>query len=263
MNLLNKGIFRQLAEKYNTENHYWISFYKGLNTGFYVEKAGYFDERPQVHTSVTQLLMLLVFPIALFFTAWALVLLPFLFFGWGKLYINLPIKTGIQDCDSAAWGVNYHDNMLWIYIGGGNMDGGKKWITFGMPWEMIWYRTSLLLKDEITWEHEYKGNQKDFYEDKWKDPELVFIRTYSYLDSYDNTPLLATIRVEQREWRYKWMPWTSLFSKIRTSIDIQFSEEVGNRKGSWKGGCIGCDYDLRPGESPLQCLKRMEKERKF
>lgn len=32
---------------------------------------------------------------------------------------------------------------------------------------------------------------------------------------------------------------------------------------SWKGGTIGCGYALRPNESPYECLKRMEQERKF
>jgi hypothetical protein len=41
------------------------------------------------------------------------------------------------------------------------------------------------------------------------------------------------------------------------------SKECGERKGSWKGGTLGCSYELLPNETPLDCLKRMEKERKF
>lgn len=119
---------------YLSEDLKWVSFYPQFNSSFYVEKAGYFDERPQVHTSVTQLIALACLPLA-FISAWFLLLIPFVFFGWGTLYINLPIKTGIQDCESAAWGFNYHDNTIWIYIGGGgNFEGGKKWKTFSMPW---------------------------------------------------------------------------------------------------------------------------------
>lgn len=50
---------------------------------------------------------------------------------------------------------------------------------------------------------------------------------------------------------------------IEESIDVQFSGEVGERSGSWKGGCIGCGYDLMPGETMEQSLRRMEAERKF
>lgn len=57
--------------------------------------------------------------------------------------------------------------------------------------------------------------------------------------------------------RLGWPRWT------RESINIEFSEEIGERSGSWKGGCIGCSYDLRPGEKMLDSLRRMEAERKF
>lgn len=55
----------------------------------------------------------------------------------------------------------------------------------------------------------------------------------------------------------RWPRWT------RESIDVRFSDEVGERSGSWKGGCIGCAYDLCPGETMLDSLRRMERERKF
>jgi hypothetical protein len=50
---------------------------------------------------------------------------------------------------------------------------------------------------------------------------------------------------------------------IKEGIDIEFDGEVGERSGSWKGGCLGCSYDLRPGETMEQALRRMEAERKF
>ena len=250
--------------KYITEDPRWVSFYPTLNSSFFVEKAGYFDERPQLHASVTQLIALLALPFAIQYSFWFLLALPLVLFGWGTLYIRLPIKTGIQDCESAAWGFNYHGNTIWIYIGGGgNFSGGKKWKTFTMPWEYTWVRTSLLLSDQKSWEHETPKKRESFYTDKWKDPNVVFIKTLPYLDKYDNTSLLATIRVEEREWRRRFLKWTKMFSKTRKTIAIEFSSEVGKRKGSWKGGCVGCSYDILPGETPFECLKRMEKERKF
>jgi len=247
--------------KYLTEHSAWATFYPQFNQSFFIEKAGYFDERPQVHTSATQLLVLVILPFLVFYSVWFLVLTPFLFFGWGKLYINLPIKTGIQDCDSAAWGFNYHDNTIWIYIGGGgNFEGGKKWITFTMPWYLNWYRTSILLKDG-TWEHEYKGSRKSFYEASWKEKQAVW--DYVYTDSFDGEIVPAKIYVEEREWRMKGLMWTSLFNKVRKTIDVHFSKEVGKEKGSWKGGTIGCGREMIDDETPLECIKKMEKEEKF
>jgi hypothetical protein len=259
--------------KYLTEDPSWATFYPTFNSGFYIEKAGYFDERPLIHTSVTQLIVLFVLPFLIYLTLWALILFPLLIFGWGSLYIHLPIKTGIQDCDSAAWGINYHGNILWVYIGGGgNFEGGKKWKTITMPWDMTWVRTSTKMKgDNDWWFHETKQNRKNWAEDaegvvvgsydwlnknKWKE-------THEFTDKYDNSVVNATISVEEREWRPLWFQWTSIFSKVRRSIDVEFDKEVGKRKGSWKGGTVGCGQDLLPNETPLECLKRMEREMEF
>jgi hypothetical protein len=69
----------------------------------------------------------------------------------------------------------------------------------------------------------------------------------------------ATINAEQRTWVRPWLPW----KLVRKSINIEFSDEVGERSGSWKGGTVGCSYEMNPGETPLDALRRMEKERKF
>lgn len=74
---------------------------------------------------------------------------------------------------------------------------------------------------------------------------------------------VATVHVERWEWRPRCLQWTKLFAKVRKSIDVLFSDEVGERSGSWKGGCTGCGYDLLLGETPEQCLRRMERNRKF
>lgn len=251
-----------MNSKYLTENSEWVKFYPKFNKGFYISKAGYFDERPEVITSLTQLVALFILPIVLLYSLWGLILLPFLVFGWGKMYINLPIKTGIQDCDSAAWGVNIHNNTLWIYVGGGgNFEGGRKWITWSFPFlTKDWFRTSILLKDG-SWEHEYRGDKKDFYKEEWVEKKASW--KYDYTDSYDNSIIPTTIYVEEMEWRPKWLKWTKMFAIVNKTIDVDFSKEVGKRKGSWKGGTIGCSYTMLPNETPLDCLKRMEKERKF
>lgn len=73
----------------------------------------------------------------------------------------------------------------------------------------------------------------------------------------------ATVTVERRTWYPRCLRFTTLFDKVRPVIDVKFSDEVGERSGSWKGGCTGCGYDLLPGESAESCLRRMESERKF
>jgi len=52
--------------------------------------------------------------------------------------------------------------------GNGNMNGGNKWWTWDIPFvTKDWVRTSILLKDD-TWEHEFKGSKKNFYEEQSK-----------------------------------------------------------------------------------------------
>jgi hypothetical protein len=74
---------------------------------------------------------------------------------------------------------------------------------------------------------------------------------------------IARVYVERYIARPWLLRWAGLIEKTRTSINVEFDREVGERTGSWKGGCIGCGWDLKPDETPEQCLRRMEKERKF
>lgn len=75
--------------------------------------------------------------------------------------------------------------------------------------------------------------------------------TFAFADT-DGERLTATTKIEEREWLFgtSWCSWLSLFrkSKVRRSLDINFSAETGKRKGSWKGGTIGHSIDMLPGE---------------
>jgi hypothetical protein len=219
---------------YNSE---WIVFYFGWNFDISYEICGYFDARHRINIDL------------IFFS----------------LTIILPVKSKYTDeCDPPKWGIAYHNQALWIYRGGkGNWNGGNKWCTIDVPWRYDWVRTSNLRKDG-TWEHEIRGNRKDFYDDKWK--EVIWNETYPYryiLKSGKVQDRLATIKVEEREWRWHWFKWLSFPKMIRKTIDVNFNDEVGERTGSWKGGTLGCGYELRQNETPLECLRRMEIERDF
>ena len=99
-----------------------------------------------------------------------------------------------------------------------------------------------------------------------KEPDSRHEEQFAYhytLKSGEVQERIATIHVERREWRQKWLRWCPLFAKKSTSIDVQFNGEVGERTGSWKGGTIGCGWDLRKGETAEQALRRMERERSF
>jgi hypothetical protein len=69
----------------------------------------------------------------------------------------------------------------------------------------------------------------------------------------------AKVHVERHIRRRKWLP----FRVNDDSILVEFSEEVGSERGSWKGGCTGCGWTMRPKETVLACVRRMERERRF
>ena len=231
----------------------FIVFYFTKSFDISFELCGYFDNRPRINFD-------------LFFFSLAII---------------LPFKNKWTDeCDPPKWGIAIHNNTFWIYRGGkGNSNGGNKWWTWNFPFvTKDWVRTSILLSTDTrqnkflrifnkefvpveTWEHETKGHRKNFYNAEWKQKQKSW--TYDYTDSYDGEIISTTIYVKEREWRPKWLKWTKLFRTVDKSIDVHFSKECGKGKGSYKGGTLGCDYIMLPNEKPLDCLKRMEKERKF
>lgn len=241
----------------------WLSFYPKWDkqTPFRVEleEWGYFDPRPQLNFNITSVLGLFLPFFSLYFLP---VTIMFLFIGWGKVYLRLPFDTGMNDeCENPSYGVNTYTNgkfinEVWFYW-------GKKRKHIDLPWTLQWYRTSILLKDG-TWEHELKGDRKEFYNEEWKKKQWSEDYIYTYtLKSVEVQKVNTTIYVEEREWRPRWFKWTNLFSRVNKTIDVDFSQEVGEGKGSWKGGTVGCGYTINKNETPLQCLKRMESERRF
>lgn len=83
---------------------------------------------------------------------------------------------------------------------------------------------------------------------------------YTYVQSWGEVQQrTATIKAESRRWTRPWLP----YARVSRYIDVEFDREVGERSGSWKGGCIGCSYDMLPGEQPLDALRRMERDRRF
>lgn len=210
-----------------------FSGYKTFDISY--QLCGYFDNRPRIIFS------------------------PYIF----HFELILPFRNNWTDeCDPPKWGVAIHNNTLWIYKGGeGNLGEGKNWWAWNFPFlTKEWVRTSLLLKDG-SWEHETRKERKTFYHDHWKKRRKEW--KYDYKDFYDGEIIPSVIHVQEREWRPKWLTWTTLFATKRRTIEVNFSRECGERKGSWKGGVIGCGYNLLPNEDPLECVKRMERERKF
>lgn len=79
-------------------------------------------------------------------------------------------------------------------------------------------------------------------------------------DDYDGETITATTMIEEREWHFGtgWFKWLSVFRrpKISRSLDLDFSSEVGRRKGSWKGGTTGHAIEMNAGELHESAFRR-------
>jgi hypothetical protein len=167
-------------------------------------------------------------------------------------------KTRIEPLEIMDWwGIAYYPDEAYLALGWGE----KRW-TINMPWSYghcRWYQgrrdgTFDLVKNSYSF---------------WNPiPDEYFRETYDYtytLESGVVQERKATVQVVKMTWCWSGIPFRWLYWPCKTStfIDVNFDHEVGERSGSWKGGTIGCGWDLLPAETPEQSLRRMEKERKF
>lgn len=93
-----------------------------------------------------------------------------------------------------------------------------------------------------------------------------FTETYPYTYVKKNGEVqerLATITVEEREWRRRWLKFTKLFAVVHKQIDISLDKEIGEKVGSYKGGVTGFSEEMYPNEGPLHTLRRAEEKRRF
>lgn len=259
----------KFTEKDTEYYNKWLSFYpqrdKQSPFRLILKKYGYFDPRPKLQTNITSLLVVIL-P---FFSLWFLPLsIIFLFYGWGGIYLCLPFDTGKNnESESPEYGIMTYTNGELI---------DELWLVWGnrrnhieLPWKLVWSKTSTLLKDG-RWFDETKNNTldwvgKDYGSYEWLEENKqkeVYPFTYT-LKSGKKQETEATITTRKRVWRRKALQFTNLFSDTFKDIDINFKDEIGEGVGSWKGGVLGCSYGMKPGETPLQTLQRMEKERRF
>lgn len=124
-------------------------------------------------------------------------------------------------------------------------------------WE--WIRTSILMPDG-SWATEDKTRTIDTIEIRRLNQHWHEKHHYLYVTCHGiNQSCMAYIRVEEREWIHK----PTGHRKIVKDIGVDFQQELGTEAGSWKGGVVGCSYEMFPDETPVQTLRRMEKERTF
>jgi hypothetical protein len=172
---------------------------------------------------------------------------------WGALYVKAPMvikqRPGTGDWN-AIYGINWFERSI-------HLNWRDRCKVIHAPWNWRHVRHTYL-NDDGTVHHDASPREYEAPE------EIKSVYPYRYaLRNGTVQERTATIYGDEREWRWRWftaLPWPR---KIRRCIDVRFSDEVGERSGSWKGGVIGCGYEWRKDETQEQALRRMEHERKF
>lgn len=157
--------------------------------------------------------------------------------GFITLAFSFPWSTVVPDegqCSGPEYGFKFHSDILWIYYGKSTGLRTDPVISINMPWQ--W---------RYVGKHALSGKETHKY--------------HYVLKSWEVQKRTATIDSEESFSFRHWIPWTW----TRRYINVEFDGEVGERTGSWKGGCTGCSYSMKPNETPVECLRRMERERKF
>lgn len=156
-------------------------------------------------------------------------------FGLFRVAFSVPWSRVVPDeyqCSGPTYGFVFFDDGLHLHWGKCKGRRDDPMTIVPMPWR--W------------WHIEHKVHSE---------PET---HPFTYkLRSGEVQERTATIRVESRSW---WRPWP-FFYRVNRYISIDFNDEVGERSGSWKGGVMSCSHSMRRGESPLDTLRRMERER--
>lgn len=131
---------------------------------------------------------------------------------------------------------------------------------WGLPWKAKIFQRHEVRRVDESWAPFVGSWERDKEPDGRQELNFSYIYT---LRSGETQTRTATVYVQRYAHRPKWFTWTRLFETVRQSISVEFSDEVGEQTGSWKGGCVGCSWGMLPGETAEESLRRMERERKF
>ena len=247
--------FRIYTYNDNDEFQSWVDFYTGWNKLCFVyDTCEYEGNRHSLHVSL----------------------------GWGSLWIYFPWrnkKVFEEDVNNPQpkygfylYGEGKFFDSFWYYK---NKNGHSHTKSINMPWTFDFYRHSFLTYDgwftclESERRKARKRGEDTFaYPYHLRDDDQRLIKKefpFRYVTkSGEVQDTTATCFMEEREWRPRWLKWTKLFRHVRTSLDIQFKDELGNQRGSWKGGVLGVGCEVNKEEKKNQDfetpLRRYEKE---
>ncbi len=172
--------------------------------------------------------------------------------------------SGYWEVEPREFGFSLNDGFLQLFLGPqtNSSTTTKSW-SCHLPWTQ-WRHVRFTLYDlegHEFWTQRDRDNIRGFdaFEEQRKFEALVPKAVFQ-IDDSDGSRITATTHVQEREWRlgtkgFKWLSWFAR-PKIRRSLDINFSAEVGPEKGSWKGGMCGTGIEMLAHEDAEAAFKR-------
>lgn len=137
----------------------------------------------------------------------------------------------------------------------------KRGIYIKAPWYRWADRERHEAKDgsfplEKTLPHQQFGKFSHFFLQEWEGAR-VYQRHFGYVTRYGR-PQAATLTARRSRtrsvlWALRWFPWAG---EDYDTLSIEFSEEMGSERGSWKGGVVGTSLAMRKGETVAEALDR-------
>jgi hypothetical protein len=177
-----------------------------------------------------------------------------------RLFPDRPDSSGYWDVHGREYGFSFSDGSLFLRYGPQTHDSSTtKSKCYFLPWKQ-WRNvrhTMYGLEGEHFWTEATKPRRDwdDWHKAREQCPKARFL-----IEDFDGARIVASTYIEEREWRFgeKWCAWLSLFrrAKVKRSLSIDFAQEVGLDKGSWKGGLMGHGIDMLPGELHEAAFRR-------
>lgn len=178
---------------------------------------------------------------------------------WSKETIERMGRDWYEIARSRVYGFSSSQGFFQLRYGADDDDtfGSGKTKSFFLPWRE-WRHVRHTLYDldgNVFWEESTNRNTRDWMDARDEVPSS----TFEFKD-YDGEVIQARAYTDEREWRWgdKWCKWLGYLRKpkIKRSLELMFTKEVGKEKGSWKGGTMGHSIETQLGETPQQAFIR-------
>ncbi|WP_290686808.1 MULTISPECIES: hypothetical protein [unclassified Haematobacter] len=176
---------------------------------------------------------------------------------WSAEDIQRTGRNWYWQIDQRQFGFVVTEGALHVHMGRTTHDSDTdRSRVFFFPWRE-WRQVRHSLYD-TTGAH-FADLPKDYGPDRWAIEASCPTISFRFRD-FDDEEIIATTKVEERQWtrgagRFRWLSWFCP-DLVRRILDLQFSTEVGERKGSWKGGTIRHSIEMLPDELHEAAFRR-------